>query len=137
MSCSSISNFACHAGQSDVAQSRDEHDVTIYSRPPSLPPPSITHDPIHQQPDIMRLLPSFRPAIFIRTMASSAFTPTLSVGLVLAGQRWQYKLTERLPSGWGINTVFKAEILGDTSGFAPKWYAISHPSATKLFELTF
>ncbi|KAJ8066611.1 hypothetical protein OCU04_005658 [Sclerotinia nivalis] len=72
----------------------------------------------------MRLLPSLSPTIFIRTMASSASTPTLHVGQVLTGKQWQYKLTEHLPGGWAINNIFKAEILGDTSGLAPNWYVV-------------
>lgn len=109
--------------------------VQLYIRELPPHPSSITHNPFHRQLYTMNLLPSFQP--ITRTMASLAFKSTLSVGQRLPGKHWQYKLTQRLPSGWSSNNLFKAEILDDTTGLAPKWYAVSRPSATKLFELTF
>ncbi|KAK2777690.1 hypothetical protein FQN52_007868 [Onygenales sp. PD_12] len=68
-------------------------------------------------------------------MASSASPPTLYIGKILPGKNWQYKLTEHFPSGWGINDLFKAEILRDTSGCAPKWAAIKTASSSMQASL--
>ncbi|PGH05719.1 serine/threonine protein kinase [Helicocarpus griseus UAMH5409] len=59
-------------------------------------------------------------------MTYSAFP--LHIGQILSGKRCQYKLTDHLPSGWGVNNVFKAEILGETSGRALKWATIKTAS---------